>query len=309
MSGGTLIERSKSEINSHRSRSPCRVTPPALRKNQPKSHQSPDGNAEIRSSQMIRSCSVREGRRAWMEYLKQAGYNLQHVSCKESEKRNLDEKMRGEHDSEMTPKKRSCLSLNFPMTDLDGRDTTSGKSTLEILESAGYAISTPILTNVLTKSGMAIIKTDKVAIKQCRILVREARENKMGESFSHLTCAATEPFSLSVKNSRDEFTQYDVIFRVFFDGCNVDVAGKFLSVFVEISNPEGKTLETPFVVTFFLRNLKDENGKSFKKSIKMVPSPERSWVKRGIRDFVSVEDFNRLLEKESVFSFGIHIRQ
>ena len=171
-----------------------------------------------------------------------------------------------------------------------------------------FTICPPILTNVATRDGMAIVKIDSEAITHLRKLTR-SKDNSDGKILpgflvsSPLNWATTEAFALKLEN----LPKINASVKIFWDGCSGEEAGKFVSVFVEISDPEGKTLEGQFVVTLFLKNLKDGKGNPFKKSIKLLPSGPR--VERGVRDFVPIEQFDKLLEEESIVSFGILVKQ
>ena len=167
----------------------------------------------------------------------------------------------------------------------------------------------PILTNVATRDGMAIVKIDREAVSHLRNIGMKNRKSSSEEktdfniTVPNFTWASTEAFTLKSEN----LPKINASVKIFWDGCSGKEAGKFVSVFVEISDLEGKTLEGQFVVTLFLKNLKDENGNSFKKSIKLHPSGPR--VERGVRDFVPIEQFDKLLEEESIVSFGILVKQ
>ena len=167
----------------------------------------------------------------------------------------------------------------------------------------------PILTNVSKRDCMAIIKIDKTAVSHLRRLAENERnsDSDHGRDMNvpvNFTMAATDPFVIAL----DHVTKIKVIFKLFLDGCVHEEREKFVSVFVELSDPEGNHLKTPFLMTLFLKNLKDENGNSFKKCIKLNPSSS-SRVERGVRDFVAVKDFDTLLESESIVSFGVLVKQ
>ena len=185
------------------------------------------------------------------------------------------------------------------------KDSTSANA-LQYVLTGELLIETPILTNVSTRDRMAIIKIDTEAISQCRKLIHEVKKIDKKGCVAHLKCATTELFTLAIKNDEGHVTEIDVRFKLFLDGCSEVEAGKFVSVFVEISNLESRKNASTFFVTLFLRNLKDEKGSSFKKSIK-VTTTSGSRVERGIREFVSIEEFDQLMKNESIVSFGLLI--
>ena len=168
-------------------------------------------------------------------------------------------------------------------------------------------LETPVLTDVTTRDAMAIIKIEARSIMQLRSLIQEVRKLNSKEPLSHLRCVITDSFSLEVKNDECLPAKYDLIFKIYPDGCySEEDEKKYVSVFVSITSCDGTTSGIPLVVTLFLRNLKDEAGDSFKRSMKLTPVD--SAVERGIRDFVSVQDFDKILEKDPIISFGVLIR-
>ena len=153
---------------------------------------------------------------------------------------------------------------------------------------------------------MAIIKIDRQAVSQCRILA-EHDGKTFREPQNHLKFAATEPFSLLVKPPQGDGINYDVILKIFLNGCSDREEGKYVSVFLEISRNDGQTMENPLMATLFLRNMKDDKGNSFRRCIKIDASGDK--VERGMKNFVSVQDFDILLVKDYVISFGLLITQ
>ena len=125
-----------------------------------------------------------------------------------------------------------------------------------------FELCTPVLTNVLTRNRMAIIKLDPEAVFQLRALARNSGIIDQ-RSKDHLTWATTDPFTLEYFQ-QDHMIKIDVIFKLFLDGCSEE-AGKFISVFVEIYPHEKNRTEIPMKVAIFLKGTGDTAKHCFKK--------------------------------------------
>ena len=160
----------------------------------------------------------------------------------------------------------------------------------------------PVLTSVATKNGMAIIKIGREALFHLQRIAKvngDDAKNCSRRNKDKLITASTNVFKLKP----DPDTQLDVRFKISF--CKD--AGNYVSVFVEICDPEQNHFKSPFAATFFLRNMKDENGHSFKKRIKLSSTGSR--IERGIVNFLPQNDFNHIRDEHSIISFGILIER
>ena len=151
---------------------------------------------------------------------------------------------------------------------------------------------------------MAIIKIDKQAWKQLQVLVSMMNQDPEMNFCSNLKLAAkTSAFKLLV----EQVGEMQVTFRLHFGAMCQGGEMKSLSVAVEVAHPNEEDLKRPFIVTIFLKNLKMQDGKSFKKVMKMTPSG--FLVERLLRNFISMEELSDVFDENSMIHFGIHIRQ
>ena len=219
--------------------------------------------------------------------------------------------LKKEFSSEKRPSKDFCETE--PTDSIESPKINVGKS-FAAEGASSIVFGTPILTNVITRNDMAIIKVDHAAIMMLKQLCRKNQQFSKLEDpgffsmqFKH---ASTKQFQLSLGSENDVI---NATFKLFVNGCSSSEEGKFVSVFVEISpkNSQKATLG-PFIVTVFLKNLKDESGASYKRSFKMIPDANQ-WLamERGLREFVHVDDFDRCLEKEEMggnLVFGVMVQ-
>lgn len=165
-------------------------------------------------------------------------------------------------------------------------------------------ICSPKLTCVATKNGMAIIKIDRKALvhlqKFAGLRNADAETSQTGYE-DELKIASTNVFQLEP----DGYTKIDVKFKLLLNEHIDEKKERSVSVFTEICDPDKITLKTSFAVTFFLRNIKAENGKSFKKRIKLSSTSFR--IERGIVNFIPQRDINKILDEHSTLCFGILI--
>ena len=173
------------------------------------------------------------------------------------------------------------------------------------------SFETPVLTNVVTKKGMAIIKVDHEAIMMLRQLSRQNNQPWNNKSSMQCKHASTEPFSLTL-GQPDEVI--NVTFKLYVDGCSSAPkdAGKYVSIFLEISPNDPNMTLRPLVVTLFLKNLKDaDNGKSYKRCFKILDAPGGFPVERGLKEFLNMADFEKCLENEKnggTLAFGVMVQ-
>ena len=161
----------------------------------------------------------------------------------------------------------------------------------------------PTLTNVTTRKGMAIIKIDQQAV----ILLRQYHQTiNDSKSKGYLTWATTEPFTLELFWS-DHVIKIDVTFKLFLDTCFEGKTGKFVSVFMEISPHEKFEGGVQLLVTVFLKESGFPGPDTFKKRF-TVKEKRQFPVTTGLKQFMDVESFNRMLMKGSKqLMFGLNI--
>ena len=158
-------------------------------------------------------------------------------------------------------------------------------------------LSPPILTKVTTSGGMAIIKLDKIAVTHLRTA---AFPHPFHRHYYHW--ATTGLLNLQPR----ELPPVRATVKIYWNGCSKQENNKFLSIFVEIQDPDNNPLPTPFIVKLFFKNFKNKNGESMRRSFRLTPSGNR--IEGGIRDFLPLKIFNAALDKDNIVSFGLLIK-
>ena len=159
-------------------------------------------------------------------------------------------------------------------------------------------LSSPILTKVSTRGGMVLIKLDQIAVTHLRTagLPHPFHRN-------YYNWATTGPLDLQ----RLEVPPLNATVKVHWNGCSKQETNKFVSVFVEIRDPDRKILSTPFIVRLFYKNFKNKNGQSLHRSFKLTPSGNS--IEGGIKDFLLLTNFNATLAKDNIVTFEILIKR
>ena len=161
---------------------------------------------------------------------------------------------------------------------------------------------TPVLTNVCTKKCMAIVKIDKQAWEHLKTLLSTV--NHDAETYyppDEKLVAETRAFKLLI----DHVGELEVTFRLFLNAIDGKEKPERISVSVGVTHPYKEDLKNSFIVTIFLNNLMDKDGKTFKKRMKMSPSGFR--VERMIKNFVLMETIDEVINENLMIGFGVHI--
>ena len=109
-------------------------------------------------------------------------------------------------------------------------------------------LSPPILTKVTTRSGMAIIKLDKIAVTHLRTA---GLPHPFHRHYHHW--ATTGPLDLQPR----ELPPLRATDKCYWNGCSKQENNNFLSIFVEIQDPDLNPLPNPFIVQLFFINFKN----------------------------------------------------
>ena len=123
-------------------------------------------------------------------------------------------------------------------------------------------LSPPTLAKVSTIGGMERIKLDQIAVTH----LRTARlPHPFHRNYYHW--ATTEPFDLQPL----ELPPLLATVTIYWNGCSKQESNKFVSVFVEIREPDRKIFSISFLVRLFYRNFKNKNGQSPHRNSKLTP--------------------------------------
>ena len=159
-------------------------------------------------------------------------------------------------------------------------------------------LSPPIFTKVSTRGAMVLIKLDQIAVTSLRTV---GLPHPFHRNYYHW--ATNGPLHLQPLELPPLFATV----KIYWNGCSKQETNKFLSVFVEIRDPDCKILSTRFIVRLFYKNFGNKNGQSLHRSFKVTPSGNS--IEGGIKDFLPLTIFNAFLVKDNIVTFGILIKQ
>ena len=106
-------------------------------------------------------------------------------------------------------------------------------------------LSPPILTKMTSRSDIAIIKLDKIAVTHLRTA---GPLHPFHRHYYHW--ATTGPLDLQHR----ERPPLRATVTIYSNGCSKQENNRFLSIFVEIKAPNHEPLPTPFNVKLFFKN-------------------------------------------------------
>ena len=120
--------------------------------------------------------------------------------------------------------------------------TTS--NTLILHDDPQITLSPPILTKVSTRGGMVLIKLDQIAVTHLRTA---GLPHPFHRSYYHW--ATTGPLDLQPL----ELPPLIATVKIYWNGCSKQETNKFVSVFVEIRDPDRTPLSTPSLYGYFTK--------------------------------------------------------
>ena len=160
----------------------------------------------------------------------------------------------------------------------------------------------PVLTNTCIRECMAIIKIDKKAFEHLKAFAAFVSEQEPE------LCVNSKTVAKSCFNLQCEHVgEIEVTFKLILESMGKTTLGENLSVSVELVDPNKKELPGPFVLSVYLKNVKSEDEKTFKRQMKISPSGYR--VERAMKYLISTYSINQFFEKESKLRIGVCIQQ
>ena len=110
-------------------------------------------------------------------------------------------------------------------------------------------LSSPILTKVTTRSGIAIFELDKIAVTHLRTAGLAHPFHRHYYHWSTTGLLDSQP---------REMAPFRVTVKIYWNGCYKQKNNKCLSIFAEIQEPDYKPLSTPFIDKFFFQKLQKQ---------------------------------------------------
>ena len=190
-----------------------------------------------------------------------------------------------------------CMSYSITYIYFFSQDSMDSKTSSSSSTKHQLVLSPPILTDIVTRDGMTIIKLDSLAINHLRTA---GNTNDNNPHYYHW--ATTGP----VKIKPIGMPKIKVTIKMYWNGCTQQTSNKFLSIFILIDDYKSPITDTLYI-SLSTKNIKNEDGQSMKKSFKILPSTHR--MEGGIKEYLPLSMFDSILQRDSVVTFGILIKK
>ena len=192
------------------------------------------------------------------------------------------------------------LKCDLKPLERHGKEPVSGTTldqTWASLKWEGFEFQTPILTNVVTRDNMAIIKIPHVVDLQ-----KLAASTKN----SNLKVLRTDPFFITFPGGSAHVAA-DV--QIFLNGCD-SAEGEFVSVFVGLESEIGISKFLPLMCLITIRNKTDPSASEtryFKITQQEDDGLKFGKVTRGLKYLIPIEDFKKFMDNDSNVVLGIGV--